>query len=46
MSFSPYTLSGHLFLGGGVELRPQGPWTVSAMAGRLQKAIPVDTAVW
>jgi len=45
MSFSPYTLSGHLFLGGGVELRPQGPWTVSAMAGRLQKAIPVDTAV-
>ncbi|WMN06017.1 hypothetical protein QYS48_31305 [Marivirga arenosa] len=44
MSFSPYTLSGHLFLGGGVELRPDGPWSVSAMAGRLQKAIPVDTA--
>lgn len=43
MSFSPYTLSGHLFLGAGVELRPEGPWTVSAMAGRLQKAIPVDT---
>ncbi|RUA33798.1 MAG: hypothetical protein DSY77_08405 [Bacteroidetes bacterium] len=45
MSFSPYTLSGHLFLGGGVQLRPDGPWSVSAMAGRLQKAIAVDTAV-
>jgi len=45
MSFSPYTLSGHLFLGGGVELRPDGPWSVSAMAGRLQKPIPADTAV-
>ncbi|WP_375579093.1 hypothetical protein ABWH96_19075 [Marivirga tractuosa] len=45
MSFSPYTLSGHLFLGGGVELRPDGPWSVSAMAGRLQKPIVVDTAV-
>ena len=44
MSFSPYTLSGHLFLGGGVELRPKGPWSVSAMAGRLQKPIAADTA--
>lgn len=44
MSFSPYTLSGHLFLGGGVELQPEGPWSVSAMAGRLQKAIEPDTA--
>jgi len=44
MSFSPYTLSGHLFLGGGVELRPDGPWSVSAMAGRLQKPIAADTA--
>jgi hypothetical protein len=44
MSFSPYTLSGHLFLGGGVELRPDGPWSVSAMAGRLQKTIAADTA--
>lgn len=44
MSFSPYTLSGHLFLGGGVESRPDGPWSVSAMAGRLQKPIAADTA--
>ncbi|WMN12699.1 hypothetical protein QYS49_34350 [Marivirga salinae] len=44
MSFSPYTLSGHLFLGGGIELRPDGPWSVSAMAGRLQKPIAADTA--
>ncbi|HET8858813.1 hypothetical protein [Marivirga sp.] len=43
MSFSPYTLSGHLFLGGGIELRPDGPWSVSAMAGRLQKSIAADT---
>ena len=37
MSFSPYTLNGHQFTGGGVELTPKGPWKVSAMAGRLLK---------
>lgn len=41
MNFSPYTLSGHLFLGGGVELTP-GKWNIQAMAGRLQKEIAYD----
>ena len=38
-SFSPYTLSGHLFLGGAVELEP-GKWRIQLMAGRLIKPIP------
>lgn len=42
MSFSPYTLNGHQFTGGGVELTPDGPWKFSAMAGRLLKATEFD----
>lgn len=45
MTFSNYTLAGHLFLGGGVELSP-GKWKISAMYGRLRKAVefnPADT---
>lgn len=42
MSFSPYTLNGHQFTGGGVELTPDGPWKVSTMAGRLLKATEFD----
>jgi len=42
MSFSPYTLNGHQFSGGGVELTPNGPWKVSAMVGRLLKATEFD----
>ncbi|MDF0716479.1 hypothetical protein PY092_09990 [Muricauda sp. 334s03] len=38
MSFSPHTLNGHQFTGGGVELTPNGPWRLNAMAGRLLKA--------
>lgn len=38
MSFSPYTLSGHLFRGAGLELAPESGWRFSAMYGRLQKA--------
>lgn len=41
MSFSPYTLSGHLFTGGGVELTP-GKWSVSAMGGRLVRKVDYD----
>jgi hypothetical protein len=44
MTFSSYTLSGHQFLGGGVELTPPGNWKFSAMAGRLQKRILPDSA--
>ena len=38
MTFSPYTLAGYNFLGGGVELTPKH-WKISAMAGRLKKPI-------
>lgn len=41
MSFSPYTLTGHLFLGGGVELTP-GKWKIKAMGGRLIKPVEYD----
>jgi hypothetical protein len=43
MSFSPYSLNGHLFLGAGVEVTPDGPFSFSAMAGRLRKAAEWDT---
>lgn len=42
MNFSPYTLAGHIFLGAGVDLTP-GKFNVSAMYGRLQKAVGPDT---
>ena len=41
MSFSNYTLAGHIFLGGGIDLTP-GKWKISAMYGRLNKAIEYD----
>jgi hypothetical protein len=43
MTFSPYTLNGHLFDGGGVELQP-GKWRIAAMAGRLQRPQRYDSA--
>ncbi len=42
MSFSPYTLSGHQFTGGGIDLTPKGPLKFSAMYGRLLKATEDD----
>lgn len=39
MSFSEYTLAGHTIWGAGVELTP-GNWRVSAVGGRLKKAVP------
>ncbi len=42
MSFSPYTLSGHQFTGGGIELTPNSPLKFSAMYGRLLKATEDD----
>jgi hypothetical protein len=43
MSFSPYSLSGHTFLGGGVELSPPGKFHFSAMYGRLNRPIEPDS---
>jgi len=42
MTFSPYTLSGHQFTGGGLELTPKGNFNISAMYGRLLKATEDD----
>lgn len=42
MSFSPYTLNGHLFTGFGVDLSPPGKLKVSAMYGRLLKSNEYD----
>lgn len=44
MSFSPYTLNGHLFRGLGLDLTPPGKRIkLSVMYGRLQKAVPYDS---
>ena len=44
MTFSPYSLNGHQFVGGGVELSPN-KWKVKAMYGRLIKGQFEDTLV-
>ncbi len=38
MTFSDFTLAGHTFLGGGVELTP-GKWKISGVVGRFRKPI-------
>lgn len=38
MRFSPYTISGHQFTGGGFELVPEGKFQISALYGRFLKA--------
>ncbi len=44
MTFSPYTLNGHTFLGGGIELSPpKSMFRLSAMYGRLLRAVPIDS---
>lgn len=42
LTFSPYTLAGHQFLGAGLELTP-GLFRVGLMYGRLQRAVERDT---
>jgi hypothetical protein len=44
MFFSPYTLNGHQFRGAGVDVESaKSSFKVSAMAGRLQKAVAYDS---
>lgn len=43
MTFSPYTLNGHLFLGVGFDLAPTEKLKINFMYGRLQKAVEFDT---
>jgi hypothetical protein len=45
MTFSPYTLNGHLFTGFGLDLTPPGKFKVSAMYGRLLKSNEYDTNI-
>ncbi len=44
MTFSPYTLSGHQFTGGGVELKP-GKWQIMAMCGLLTQRVVYNPEV-
>ncbi|MDR0348604.1 MAG: hypothetical protein LBH90_03815 [Tannerella sp.] len=44
VSFSPYTLNGHQFTGGGVELTP-GKWHFSAMGGRMLKRVDYNPEI-
>jgi len=43
VSFSPYTVSGHMFLGGAIDAAPEGKFKVSALYGRFLKAVEPDT---
>jgi hypothetical protein len=43
MSYSPYTVSGHLFSGAAIDLAPQGKFKFSALYGRFLKAVEPDT---
>jgi hypothetical protein len=43
LTFNPYTLAGHTFLGAGVELTPK-KWRFAAMYGRLRQGLEIDTA--
>jgi hypothetical protein len=43
MSYSPYTVSGHLFNGAAIDLAPQGKFKFSALYGRFLKAVEPDT---
>lgn len=42
MSFSPYTYSGLMFTGVGLELNPKIPLKISVMGGRLNKEVKAD----
>lgn len=42
LTFNPYTLAGHTFLGAGVELTPK-KFRFAAMYGRLRPAVEIDT---
>lgn len=44
VSYSPYTVNGHLFLGGAVDVTPEnGKWKFGGLHGRFMKAIEPDT---
>lgn len=45
MSYSPYTVNGHIFCGAGVDLEGEGKWKLSSFYGRLLKAVEADSGV-
>lgn len=44
VNYSSYTLAGHLFAGAAIDLTPKN-WKISAMYGRLKKAISYDSGL-
>lgn len=42
-TYSPYTVSGHMFLGGAIDLAPEGKFKFSALYGRFLKAVEPDS---
>lgn len=44
MSFSPYTVNGHIFLGACIDVVPEGRWSLNALHGRFLKPVVYDTA--
>ena len=44
LTLSPYTMNGHLFLGGGFEVKPPGRLSATALYGRFRKAVMPDSA--
>lgn len=43
VSYSPYTVNGHVFLGGAIDFTPQGKWKFQALHGRFLKAVEGDS---
>lgn len=44
LTLSPYTMNGHLFLGGGIEAKPPGRVSATALYGRFRKASLPDSS--
>jgi hypothetical protein len=44
MSYSPYTVGGHIFLGAAIDAAPEGKFKFSGLYGRFLKAVKYDTA--
>ena len=43
MSYSPYTVNGHIFCGAGLDLEGNGKWKLSSFYGRLLRAVEADS---
>jgi hypothetical protein len=43
ISYSPYTLNGHIFEGAALDIKPSERWDVGVMYGRLQRRTISDT---